>query len=392
MDCPKCGHKQRDTVKCGSCGIYFTKFRRRHDSRARDRDEQRAGNRSGFGWSAIALTAIVSVTVHGHFARGETPAPVTASRTQAAAELAVAQATPVYAPLASAPSAQPQGLAAQVAKAAPARNAIENARNATVFIETRWGFGSGFIVDAACHVVTNRHVVDGESAPPTRAAVAPADLRVSMPAVDESQLRARLEQQLERQMQLRQALVGQPGTNLQIVELDEQIQAMQQQLADLSAHSGRYAGRTTETAHATQAAEFNGFSATLIDGTEFHALHAQVSERLDLAMFQLPAENCPYLSPADSTRLAQGERLYTIGNPSGLVYSVTSGVFSGDRGRGDQRFLQTDAPINQGNSGGPLLTESGRVVGINTKVLSGTQGIGFAIPIEAVYSEFTRLR
>jgi S1-C subfamily serine protease len=109
-------------------------------------------------------------------------------------------------------------------------------------------------------------------------------------------------------------------------------------------------------------------------------------------MFQLPADNCPHLTTAESTRLAQGERLYTIGNPSGLTYSVTSGVFSGDRGSGDQRFLQTDAPINQGNSGGPLVTESGRVVGINTQTLSGTQGIGFAIPIEAVYREFTALR
>jgi len=45
--------------------------------------------------------------------------------------------------------------------------------------------------------------------------------------------------------------------------------------------------------------------------------------------------------------------LYTIGNPSGLAYSVTSGIFSGDRGAGQERFLQTDAPINPGNSGGP---------------------------------------
>ena len=276
-----------------------------------------------------------------------------------------------------------QGLAAQVAKAAPARNAIENARNATVFVQTRFGFGSGFIIDAACHVITNRHVVDNEGAGVRNAAaVAPGGLRASMPAVDEQQLRALIAQQL----QLRQALAGKPGTNLQTVQLDDRIQTLQQELADLSAHGDRDGG------HRAEKAEPDGFTVTLIDGTEFHSLHAQISERIDLAMFQLPADNCPHLTPTESMRLAQGERLYTIGNPSGLAYSVTSGIFSGDRGSGDQRFLQTDAPINQGNSGGPLVTESGRVVGINTETLSGTQGIGFAIPIEAVYREFTALR
>ena len=295
---------------------------------------------------------------------------------------AVAQARPVSftEPEASGVTAELQGLAAQVARAAPTRNAIETARNATVFIETGWGFGSGFIIDSACHVITSRHVVDREATHvPT--ALAPAEIRTSM-AADETRLRARIEEQ----MQLRDSLAGQPGTNLQILELDEHIDALQDQLRELSAH------RSPSIAPKPEVAGPIGFTATLIDGTKFYALHAQYSGQQDLAMFQLPADHCPHLSTADSRRLAQGDRLYTIGNPSGLVYSVTSGIFSGDRGSGDQRFLQTDAPINQGNSGGPLITEGGQVVGINTKVLSGTQGIGFAIPIEAVYKEFSGLR
>src|SRR2546430_10918677 len=71
---------------------------------------------------------------------------------------------------------------------------------------------------------------------------------------------------------------------------------------------------------------------------------------------------------------------------------VCSSDLSGDRGAGHERFLQTDAPINPGNSGGPLIRENGEVVGINTLVLQGAQGIGFAIPIEAVYQEFLQLR
>jgi S1-C subfamily serine protease len=87
-----------------------------------------------------------------------------------------------------------------------------------------------------------------------------------------------------------------------------------------------------------------------------------------------------------------GDRLYTVGNPSGLAYTVTSGVFSGERGEGGERLLQTDAPINPGNSGGPLITADGQVVGINTSVARGLQGIGFAIPIETAFNEFFQLR
>ena len=388
MNCPKCRQDQRDAVRCGSCGIYFTKFLLRKRARARRRVKSLVHRHpAGFGWGAIAVTALASATFGGHFARGNSPARITAARTETVAALEPVQAVPLSftQPVTEASPQAPQalqGLAAQLARAAPARNAIELARNATVFIQTRAGFGSGFIIDAACHVITSRHVVDSEGAGVMTAAVAPADLRASMPTVDEAQLRARIEQQI----QLRDSLEGQPGTNLQIIEIDERIQTMQQELADLPTHRGHDGGRRAETVGP------DGFTVTLIDGTQFHSLHAQISPRLDLAMFQLPANNCPHISPAESARVIQGERLYTIGNPSGLTYSVTSGVFSGDRGSGDQRFLQTDAPINQGNSGGPLVTESGNVVGINTKVLSGTQGIGFAIPIEAVYREFTALR
>jgi S1-C subfamily serine protease len=87
-----------------------------------------------------------------------------------------------------------------------------------------------------------------------------------------------------------------------------------------------------------------------------------------------------------------GARLYTVGSPLGLAYTVTSGIFSGERQLGTQRLLQTDAPINPGNSGGPLLNEAGMVVGINTMGVRGAQGLGFAIPIEAALQEFPVVR
>jgi S1-C subfamily serine protease len=71
---------------------------------------------------------------------------------------------------------------------------------------------------------------------------------------------------------------------------------------------------------------------------------------------------------------------------------VTSGIFSGYGELDKHRALQTDAPINPGNSGGPLINEAGQVLGVNTAILSGTQGIGFAIPIEQVFDSFFMLR
>jgi serine protease Do len=279
------------------------------------------------------------------------------------------------------PAPAPTDLQPQSTESSHARNPIEAARNAAVFIKTGWGLGSGFIIDADCHVITNRHVVETDGA------------RVANNVVQDPDMQARIalaQQQLvdaiNREQQLRGALNGRPATSLEQVELDRHIALMRQQLADLSTHLKR------DISQKVEGAGRSGFTATLVDGREFDSLHAQFATNFDLALFKLPADHCPHIAAGHSTGLAFGQRVYTIGNPSGLAYTVTSGVFSGARGEGHQRLLQTDAAINPGNSGGPLITEDGLVIGINTLVLRGTQGIGFAIPIEAVFEEFFELR
>jgi serine protease Do len=269
----------------------------------------------------------------------------------------------------------------QLAQSAPARNPLEAARNATVLINTGWGLGAGFIVDDACHVLTNRHVVETDGS------------RVANQVVSDPEVRSRVmlaQQQLQaaisREQQMLSALGSQPGTNTERLHLESHIEAMQQELSDLPGHLSEAISDKVDSAARS------GFTATLVDGTVYKALHAQASERLDLAMFDLPANHCPHVAIGRSVGLAVGARLYTIGNPAGLAYTVTSGIFSGERQEGSHRLLQTDAPINPGNSGGPLLTESGAVIGINTMVVRGAQGIGFAIPIEAALQEFPALR
>jgi len=384
MECPKCGHTQDDAVRCAECGIYFDKFRQQQAlaaSRARAGGQGREA--SGFGPGALVLTALASAAlvyffVHRHASEAPGPA-IAATATNAALPPGAAPSVQQF-PARPQPARELQGLEAQLARAAPARNLIESARNATVVIRTGWGFGSGFIIDADCHVITNRHVVDTNGSRVAQQVLGNPGTQQRM-----SEAQQQLLVNLAQAQQLRRALASQPGTNLQLVELDNRIQAMQQALADFR---GQVSGAISQK---VEQSGRSGFTVKLVDGTEFDSLHAEFADGHDLAMFQLPANHCPHIARGDSSGLAQGQRVYTMGSPSGLSYSVTSGIFSGARTDGQQTYLQTDAPINPGNSGGPLVTEEGKVVGVNTLVMRGVQGIGFAIPIEAIYEEFPEL-
>jgi len=376
MVCPKCGHEQDDATKCLSCGIYFAKFHPVPAAPSPSPHKPRpVSTEPGVGAGALILTAVLTAALVFNFMRNHATAP--APPLQPPAQAAAAPPAAVSAVVPGAPPTN----TGPVAMPAQARNPIEAARNATVFIRTGWGLGSGFIIDADCHVITNRHVVETDGA------------RVASNVTKDPEVQTRIivrQQQLQgsiaREQQLRRQLIGQPGTNLEQIELDRHIAALQQELNNLQGQVSDYISRKVEGS--SQA----GFSATLVDGREFTALHAQYASKADLAIFQLPTTRCPHIPSGHSYNLGFGERLYTVGNPQGLAYTVTSGVFSGERADGNQRFLQTDAPINPGNSGGPLITETGLVIGINTMVARGMQGIGFAIPIETVYEEFSQLR
>ncbi len=113
---------------------------------------------------------------------------------------------------------------------------------------------------------------------------------------------------------------------------------------------------------------------------------------LDLAIIKVDAKNLPVAKLGDSDKLLVGEPAIAIGNPLGLEFqsTVTSGIISGlhrtinVEGNVIEDLIQTDASINQGNSGGPLLNSKGEVVGINTAKISSAEGLGFAIPINTV--------
>jgi serine protease Do len=110
----------------------------------------------------------------------------------------------------------------------------------------------------------------------------------------------------------------------------------------------------------------------------------------DIAVVKIAATNLPTVELGNSKNVRPGQWAIAIGNPLGLQETVTLGVVSAtdrsasDIGVSDKRigFIQTDAAINPGNSGGPLLNARGQVIGINTAIIGGAQGIGFAIPID----------
>jgi Do/DeqQ family serine protease len=128
----------------------------------------------------------------------------------------------------------------------------------------------------------------------------------------------------------------------------------------------------------------------LSDRTEYRAKIVGADPRTDIALLRIkPSRKLPVAVLGDSTRIRVGEWAIAVGNPFGLESTVTIGVISAT-GRTDLGadpsgdLIQTDASINPGNSGGPLLNTRGEVVGINTAMVSGGQGIGFAIPINTV--------
>src|SRR5262249_13355750 len=122
-------------------------------------------------------------------------------------------------------------------------------------------------------------------------------------------------------------------------------------------------------------------------GREVDAEIAGIDRETDLAVLRITEKNLAALAFGDSDQLRRGEIVFAFGRPLGLEESVTMGIVSAlGRQRGPEDpmvFVQTDAPINPGNSGGPLIDTDGKVVGVNTFILSqsgGNEGIGFAVP------------
>ena len=146
-------------------------------------------------------------------------------------------------------------------------------------------------------------------------------------------------------------------------------------------------GVVLTNAHVVQSAD--AVTVTLMDRREFTAKVLGLDRTTDIAVLKIDALSLPAVLLGDAQALQVGDRVLAIGSPFGLAQSATQGIVSG-KGRtlpGDAvvPFIQTDAAVNPGNSGGPLFDANGAVVGINSQIYSQTgnhQGLAFAVPID----------
>ena len=278
---------------------------------------------------------------------------------------------------------------------------IEKASLSTVTIKTSIGQGSGFFINENGYILTNKHVlrVDETQMKKTEEFIAQADNRIE----DDEAAIAEAENRLRR---MRSDLDNYKAYVDRMTDPNAQIIAMQKyrsQSAQYDFYEAQFRKRKNEleekiakyrqekgefTKKARIAKHDRQFIVILKDKTELEANLVSVSNDHDLALLKIDRCRSPYLQSGAPSELIQGMGVFAIGSPLGVGDSVCSGVLSGY----DSNYIRTDAKIYPGNSGGPLITADGKVIGINTLKLitQKFEGMGFAIPVTKALQEFNK--
>lgn len=371
MECPKCHHIQSNAVECESCGIIFEKYRE-HLQRVEDQKYQQPEKKSGSIGLLIGITAVVIAVIIYLLM----PDPENRIHSQDTATIAQQHDDIIKKPDVKIKKSNANSIANMLMKEFPPRNNIEKADLATVFIKTSWGTGSGFFINKKCQIITNKHVVQYNKDELESAEVLAERLLLVIESDKES-------------LKIMFSDIYKGGTDDQQKYLQERYD---EALKLVKEKEVAYNDLIDKINDLDGSSSITNASIILKNGDSYSVTSFSLSNDTDLAILKINGNDCPHLIPSTNYNLPLGEKLFTIGNPSGLQHTVTSGIFSGYRKSKNIKYIQTDAPINPGNSGGPLIDSSGQVMGINTMILAETQGIGFAIPINIVFEEFTNLR
>jgi S1-C subfamily serine protease len=283
----------------------------------------------------------------------------------------------------------------------PARSAIEKATAATVAIKGNLGFGSGFFISKYGHILTNKHVVrtTGSREKDERQFFGKLEGEIEQIKKQFTDEKNRLDSRSQ-QLQKLKSLAENEKARLRKKsyedeytyrkkEYDEWLSDYEKRLEQFHSKEKAYRDQRSEYDYSKVVGNLSrSFTIILADNTELHARLIATSTDHDLALLKLDGYQTPSLKIVDTHSLLPGQGLFAIGSPAKLTNSVTSGVFSGF----EDEFIQTNAQIYPGNSGGPLVTEFGAVVGINTfkKLTRKFEGLGFAIPIRKALQEFRR--
>ncbi len=374
MRCPKCDHEQRNSTECEVCGVIFSRYRVVQERKKNEETEKVLLRRKNLGRVMRFFQVVVLVAVGASAMYYYTSLKKGSEPSQSVSEvIAVEQSTGT---LQRGEPVKKENQTKVAPSVSPSRgNGIEFARKATVSIETPWGTGSGFFISEN-YIVTNRHVIEFDK----------SKIAEFREKIETARSLIELERKKLRGMrrQLQGLARGPSRSQLALI-----IETRQKELNKILPQQEKGEEKLEQLERDMQPSDIK---VILADDSKHSANYVLVSDEYDLALMSLFSGEYPFLSrPPAGKKLQQGEKVYTVGSPVGLRHTVTAGVFSGYRKRetDDHLFLQTDAAINPGNSGGPLIDEQGFVYGVNTMILRDTEGIGFAIPIEKVFEEFS---
>lgn len=379
MKCPKCGFEQETSDTCSACGVIFAKYARARQQ-PQPAEHQPAKSDAPRGKTLrnglIVVCAIIAGLLAGKAfwggSRQAEPIDISAAASAPSPHelpAAASQATAVSDLPALSPSTEPPASPPQ-----PVGSPIETARDATVLIKTPWGSGAGFFVDTRGHIVTNRHVVEFDR-----------DLL--------GKLRERIDKLYNALTEEKKYLTA-LQSRLDALPRGNRRQQLQEELDQRKEQYEKYRDVHDQLEAQRRSVEYyaplSDLQVITIDGAQYAISDVALSDNFDLALLTLRGSNTsqPPLKPNFGT-MRQGDKVFTVGNPSGFRHTVTAGIVSGYRQYRSGTVIQTDAPINPGNSGGPLIDHQGRVVGVNTMILKDTQGIGFAIAVQHVWDEFS---
>ncbi len=299
----------------------------------------------------------------------------------------------------SAPPPTPEGT--PLLEDYPSRSAIEKATAATVAVKGGLGFGSGFFISTDGYIITNKHVVrtTENQALKEKKAFKKVDGRietVEKQFTDEEKQMENYEAKLARIKHLAKNERDRTRKKSYEDEYAYRLKEYEDWKADHEKRRTQFLAK--QKTYRSQRADYNysktvanlsqNFIIILADNTELNVRLVATSADHDLALLKLDGYKTPALKAKDSATLIPGFPVYAIGNPVKLKNSVTSGIFSGY----EEGFIQTNAQIYPGNSGGPLVNTEGRVLGINTfkKITHKYEGLGFAIPIQKALQEFSK--
>jgi len=269
---------------------------------------------------------------------------------------------------------------------------IEKASLSTVTIKTPIRQGSGFFINENGYILTNKHLLRLNEAEmkKTEENIGRADQEI------EDYSAAMTEE--EKQLKEMKTSLDEYKRNIELIRNSDArataLQNYRRKSEQYDFYDTRFRKRKREseekiskyqqdkgelTKKARMAEHSRKFAVLLKDKTEVEADLISVSNNHDLALLRIDKCRSPYLQSGLPDEFIQGMSVFAIGSPLGDFDSISSGVLSGY----DHEYIRTDAKISPGNSGGPLITSDGKVIGINTmkRTAGKYEGLGFAIPV-----------